>query len=203
MQDKQNLRKTLRKARRSLSQQEQYKAAQNLTKNFLQLPYLHRAKNIALYLASDGEINPEFIIQALWKIGKNIYLPVLDPYHSGKLWFIRYTPTTPLALNRYHIREPVRASSSFSRISPQNLHLVLLPLVGFCPLGRRLGMGGGYYDRTFAFKKRCALTTPRLIGLAHECQKVSQIPTEGWDIPLDSILTDGCWYKNTRRRFVS
>ena len=66
-----------------------------------------------------------------------------------------------------------------------------MPLVGFDEQGTRLGMGGGFYDRSFAFRRqRRHWTGPQLLGLAHGCQKVSQLPTAPWDIPLDGIASD-------------
>ena len=51
-------------------------------------------------------------------------------------------------------------------------------------------MGGGFYDRTFEFLKQNPMSKPKLIGLAHEFQKVEQLPVESWDVPLDGIITD-------------
>jgi len=66
----------------------------------------------------------------------------------------------------------------------------LLPLVAFDQQGERLGMGGGYYDRTFEFLRRSGLNKPKLIGLAHDFQQVDAIPTEAWDVPLTAIVTN-------------
>jgi 5-formyltetrahydrofolate cyclo-ligase len=67
----------------------------------------------------------------------------------------------------------------------------MLPLVGFDASGNRMGMGGGYYDRTFSFKSlKKGLRGPTLIGLAHEIQRVEELPVESWDIPLTAIVTD-------------
>ena len=73
--------------------------------------------------------------------------------------------------------------------------MVLLPLVGFDANGARLGMGGGFYDATFAFKQKPAVQTkptakPWLFGVAHACQQVDALTTEAWDIPLQGVVTD-------------
>ncbi len=70
------------------------------------------------------------------------------------------------------------------------LDIILLPLVGFDRYGNRLGMGGGFYDRTLARLNHCDMKRPLLIGLAHHCQEVEQLQTQSWDIPLDIIATD-------------
>jgi 5-formyltetrahydrofolate cyclo-ligase len=73
--------------------------------------------------------------------------------------------------------------------------VVLLPLVAFDAGCNRLGMGKGYYDRSFAFRRYGNSSRPRLLGLAHECQKAEQVAMEAWDIPLDGIITDRQWYR--------
>jgi 5-formyltetrahydrofolate cyclo-ligase len=67
---------------------------------------------------------------------------------------------------------------------------VLFPLVGFDEAGGRLGMGGGFYDRTFAFTRIRPRLAPKLIGLAHDCQKVSALPVEYWDVAMHGVVTD-------------
>ncbi len=95
--------------------------------------------------------------------------------------------------NIYGIREPKLIPAN--RRAAWALDLVLLPLVAFDALGNRMGMGGGYYDRTFSFKSlRKGMTGPNLIGLAHEIQRVEKLPIESWDIPLTSIVTDSKSY---------
>ena len=86
--------------------------------------------------------------------------------------------------NRFGIKEPIDGSPS----SAQTLDLILIPLVGFDQRGNRLGMGGGFYDRTLAFKLKTP-QRPNLIGLAHECQRVEHLETDPWDIPMTGILT--------------
>jgi 5-formyltetrahydrofolate cyclo-ligase len=81
-------------------------------------------------------------------------------------------------------------------MSAQLLDVVLMPLVGFDRTGARLGMGGGFYDATFAFKQKLSTGSktstgkPALIGLAHACQQVESLATDTWDIPLFAIATD-------------
>jgi 5-formyltetrahydrofolate cyclo-ligase len=68
---------------------------------------------------------------------------------------------------------------------------LLLPLVGFDETGNRLGMGGGYYDRTLSYlRQRKHWRRPRLVGIAHECQKVDALAPSPWDVPLDMIVTE-------------
>jgi 5-formyltetrahydrofolate cyclo-ligase len=147
-----------------------------------------RARNVALYIANDGEINPEPIARQLWKMEKHCFLPVLRPDKRKDLWFVEYTPDALLTNNRFGIPEPDFRSQH--RMSAQLLDVVLMPLVGFDRTGARLGMGGGFYDTTFAFKQKKQAGKPALIGLAHACQQVDSLATDSWDIPLFAIATD-------------
>lgn len=194
---KKDLRRQMRQKRRNLTAAEQRRHAQGLLSTIRRLTQFRRSHTIALYLASDGEISPEQIIQYCRKLGKRCFLPVLHPVRHNRLWFIEYTQKTVLSANIYGIKEPALVQAP--RRPAWALDLVLLPLVAFDTEGGRLGMGGGYYDRTFAFKQswRQGRGT-RLIGLAHDLQKVKRLKTESWDIPLTGIATEKRFYRATR-----
>lgn len=179
------LRQALRARRRALSSIEQAEAAQGLLDQLLKRVDYQGSQKIALYLASDGEINPEHVVRHAWEQGKQCFLPVLDPNDKTRMLFQAYRPDTPLIANRYNIPEPELNPAEC--IDPEALDLVLMPLTGFDDQGGRLGMGGGFYDRTFAFVK--ADSTPILLGLAHECQRVAKVPVAEWDVPVRGIVT--------------
>ena len=69
------------------------------------------------------------------------------------------------------------------------VNVVFLPLVGFDRSGNRIGMGGGFYDRTLA-NSTLQNRHPLLVGLAHSCQQMDPIEHQTWDIPLQKIATD-------------
>ncbi|WP_415902284.1 5-formyltetrahydrofolate cyclo-ligase [Neptuniibacter sp. QD29_5] len=192
-QQRKRLRQRIRQLRRSLTPLQQEQAAQGLLKNIRTRSDFRRAKSIAIYLPNDGEINPEPLIHYCWKLGKEVYLPVLHPILHNRLWFTPYTNQTPMIKNIYGIREPKLQPNK--RRAAWAIDLVLLPLVAFDAKGNRMGMGGGYYDRTFGFKNlKKSMKGPSLIGLAHEIQRVEELPVESWDIPLTSIVTDSRSY---------
>ena len=187
------LRRMLRTARRALTQSEQRKAAQGVYRQLAQHPLFRRAKHISLYLPTDGEIDPRLLLRAAQRRGKATYLPVLSAWPRTKMVFQRVRPGEKLLPNRFRILEP-RVNISRQR-KVWALDLVLLPLVGFDDAGGRLGMGGGFYDRSLAYlARRKSWRKPTLLGLAHECQKVDRLAQASWDVPLAGTVTDKNWY---------
>jgi 5-formyltetrahydrofolate cyclo-ligase len=187
-QHKQPLRHQLRARRRSLSAWQQQRNARHLADTITRQPGFRRARHIALYLAGDGEIDPALFAQRARQWGKHLYLPVLAADRS--LRFVEWRQGAPLRRNRFGIGEPRGKPISWRR-----LDLVLLPLVGFDPRGGRLGMGGGFYDRTFAqlAGRDPRWRQPQLVGLAHALQQVEALPIEPWDVALAAVATERGW----------
>jgi len=188
MDDRQQLRQQIRKMRRQLSQQQRQQAAQQLAQIVQQDAWVQQSHHIAGYIANDGEIDPDIIKQHIWQQQKNYYLPVVHPKDPHRLWFLPYKPGDELCKNRYGILEPRHKGAE--PIPPWQLDLVLTPLVAFDDKGNRLGMGGGYYDHTFAFLHDEALHRPHLIGLAYELQHMMTLKAEAWDVPLTAVATE-------------
>ncbi|WP_448725532.1 5-formyltetrahydrofolate cyclo-ligase [Pseudomonas farris] len=187
------LRRMLRKARRALTPSQQREAARGLYKQLAQHPLFRRAKHISLYLPNDGEIDPRLLMRAAQRQGKAIYLPVLSAWPRTKMVFQRIRPGEKLKPNRFRIPEPRHNIAQQRKVWA--LDLVLLPLVGFDDVGGRLGMGGGFYDRSLAYlARRKNWRKPTLLGLAHECQKVQRLAQASWDVPLQGTVTDKAWY---------
>lgn len=187
---KHQLRQLLRQTRRNLTSEQQQQASVDVVETLKQAlthPRIHAPQppqRIAAYWASDGEIDLHGFIQYCHAQDIELYLPVVQSAEAA-LVFARLTPNTPLTNNRFGIPEPQNGQA----IAASQLSLVLMPLVGFDDQGGRLGMGGGFYDRTFADRQQWS-QTPKLIGVAHECQKVERVPRESWDIELDAVVTD-------------
>lgn len=193
------LRQRLRRARRQLSFSQQRHAAHGVTRQLLQAPVWQCARRIAFYQAVGGEIDPAPALQRAWQQGKTCYLPVLHPFKSDHMLFVRTRPGDRLLYNRWGIPEPKLCLKN--RVSPRRLNLVLMPLVGFDEAGNRIGMGKGFYDRTFAFRRKNT-RRPALVGLGHECQGVAEgIRPSAWDVPLDALATPQR-YKSIRHRMA-
>lgn len=183
---RQDFRRAIRHKRNQLSDDFQHQAKLNLAEQFFSLEEINSAQHIALYLSADGEIDTTPLIEQLWQLGKQVYLPVIHPFSKGHLLFLQYTPDSPMVLNKYNISEPKLDQTKI--IPASSLDIICTPLVGFDSSGHRLGMGGGYYDRTLEpwFKTRQG---PKPLGLAHDCQHVETLPIESWDVPLPKIVT--------------
>ena len=186
--DRAALRRDLRERRRTLSAAERIAGAQRLAAHLLSLPFAPQSGYVAGYWALDGEIGLH-----AWQVqlpSDCIYcLPVLGD--DGALRFAPWRAGDPLASNRYGIPEPDVAATSL--LEPRDLTLVVTPLVGFDPRGHRLGMGGGWYDRSFAFRQR-EPAPPWLVGAAFEVQRVDALDRADWDVALDAVCSDAAVY---------
>lgn len=182
------MRRAMRQKRRSLSSSVRRSASARLARVIGKLPLLARATQVAVYAASDGEPNTDALLSLLWERGAVCYLPVVHRRLPGRLQFAPVTPDSRFQSNRYGLPEPLGNGRLLG--NTRRLDLVFVPLVAFDARGNRLGMGGGYYDRTFAWRNRGGVTRPVLIGLAHDFQEVESVGSDPWDVRLDWIVTD-------------
>ncbi|MBA5203878.1 5-formyltetrahydrofolate cyclo-ligase [Pectobacterium aroidearum] len=193
---RQQIRQAVRQHRRLLTPEQQALFAQQACERVMAHPKIIRAESVAVFLSFDGELDTSPLIQQLWQQGKRVYLPVLHPFRAGHLLFLRYAPDTELVRNRLKIMEPCLDVRQVLPL-PQ-LDILLTPLVAFDHQGQRLGMGGGFYDRTLQYRNQMS-RGPYPIGLAHDCQQVDALPVESWDIPLPEIITPSRhWQWSTR-----
>ena len=184
------LRKKIRRRRNSLSEIEQHNAAIALVTILSNNCHIQQAKNIAIYLSNDGELSTSHFIDWCWQNNKNVYLPVIHPFSPGNLLFLHYQQETNLISNIYGILEP---QLDVTKVCPlDQLDVICTPLVAFDNSGARLGMGGGFYDRSLANWQQTNLYP---LGLAHDCQRVDKVPVESWDIPLREIVTPSKCYR--------
>ncbi|TNF36465.1 MAG: 5-formyltetrahydrofolate cyclo-ligase [Gammaproteobacteria bacterium] len=183
MADALSLRSTIRAQRQALTPREQQRCAQAMTEHFAHHPLFADAQHIAFYLAANGEANPNGLMQQALTCNKACYLPRLE---ARSMHFHRYQTGDALITNNFGIDEPSR-NSPF--LNASELDLVLVPLVAFDDHGNRLGMGGGFYDRTFAFRLE-STARPLLVGVAYGFQQVAALARQPWDVPLDGVLTE-------------
>ncbi|MFW8590451.1 5-formyltetrahydrofolate cyclo-ligase [Glaciecola sp. 2405UD65-10] len=193
---RQELRRTFREKRNALSPHEQHQAATaivDIWRSYAE-PNINVQK-VAIYLSTDAELNTSFLIEYFWKNNTEVYLPVIHPFTKGYLLFLKYTRNTPMKTNQFGILEPILDITQMCLV--EELDVIFTPLVAFDQSGNRLGMGGGFYDRTLVKlnnKPSTKKANTRIIGLAHNCQKTVSLPVETWDIPLPYILSPSHFY---------
>lgn len=181
------LRAQLHERRAALTPGERIVASQALVESLEQIPQFLIDKRIGGYWAVAGELPLAALIQGLRARGQIYHLPVVG--NDRHLKFAAWQPGGAIAANRYGIPEPECAAEDL--IEPDQLDVVLLPLLGFDRGGHRLGFGGGYYDRSFAFlRERTSIDKPVLVGIGYASQEIPAIVAMPWDVRLDYIATD-------------
>ncbi len=187
MPGKDQIRRQVRRRRRALSRDDRKRAAARLTAVLGRLHVFMAARRVAVFAASDGEIDLAPAIRHY--SDKQYYLPVVPLPGRRRMRFAMLQPGTQYRKNRYGILEPDVPAGSLA--TARELDLVLAPLVAFDRRGGRLGMGGGYYDATFEFlSSRSCWHAPKLVGVAYSFQEVPHIEGDPWDIPLSAVVTE-------------
>jgi 5-formyltetrahydrofolate cyclo-ligase len=185
--ERDGLRKRLRALRTNLPPRERASAAAALAESLERLPEFLVDARIAGYWAVRGEMPLPAAFASLRSRGQTYCLPLLT--QSDTLQFAPWMPGAALRNNRFGIPEPDVPPAA--QIAAADVDVVLVPLVGFDRRGNRLGSGGGWYDRSFAFLR----DTPRparpiLVGIGYHFQEVEELVPESWDVRMDFIATD-------------
>lgn len=189
---RQAYRQRLKAARGELSQSQQITAARDLVQQVMMQPEVERARTVGAYFSFGTELNTEPLLQALLDAGKRVCLPVLHPFTQGHLLMLHYDLNSQLVANRYGIPEPALRCPDVVPFT--QIDCLLTPLVGFDAAGNRMGMGGGFYDRTLASWQRGRYPGLSVFGLGHDCQFVERLPVQPWDVPLPAVITPSqCW----------
>ena len=185
-----NLRTRIKQKREQLSSENVDQLGDAIFRNLLDSNILEDKSRIAIYCSVNNEVATMQIIKHLWTKDKALFLPIIK---SNQLVFGSYKSGDNLSNNKFDIPEPTTQREEL--ITADVLDLVIVPLVAFDSDCNRLGMGGGYYDRALAFKRTSSKTSsPLLIGLAYELQKVNILEMNSWDIPMDGIISESKTY---------
>lgn len=196
--EKSVVRQHLLSTRLGLSDSDRLIWDQQIFHSLVSLPFFQQANRLACFFSHLNE--PNLLIALLNYLEthpeaqkKSLYLPILKKSASGSyLSFGLCTSETNYKSNLYGIPEP--AVPPKDELNAHELDLMLVPLVGFNSAKKRIGMGGGFYDRTLSFKLTHPNTKPYLVGIAYACQKSENIPVEPHDIALDKIITQSQVY---------
>ncbi|HTD29217.1 MAG TPA: 5-formyltetrahydrofolate cyclo-ligase [Xanthomonadaceae bacterium] len=178
------LRRGLRESRAAISAAARIAAAANVANRLLGLPTLRNATSVAGYWAVGGEL-PLHILMTRLAPATRYCLPILHQ-PDRTLRFAPWRVGDPVIANRYNIPEPAHA---MELLAPDALDVVLLPLLGYTRRGDRVGTGGGWYDRSFAFRRESP-APPLLIGVGFACQQIDAYAANAWDVPLDAVVTE-------------
>ncbi len=183
---KTTLRRQLRLQRRSLSVAEHRRRSTLAAKAIAALPMFRAGKRLAVYLPFDRETDTATLIAAARRRRLEVFVPVIVDKRARRMRFYRLGGKTRRGTFGIAIpRMPARP------VACRWLNLIVLPLVGVDASGRRLGMGGGFYDRALQFRRaRHLWRGPRLVGLAFDCQRTAENVADPWDVRLDSLATE-------------
>jgi 5-formyltetrahydrofolate cyclo-ligase len=180
------LRKHMRAQRRALSAADHGRRSMLAAKAVAGLPMFRAGKRIALYLPFDRETDTAAIIAAARRRGLRIFVPVIVNRRHSRIRFYPLDGKTRRGV--FGITVPKRVAHP---TASRWLNLIVVPLVGVDAAGRRLGMGGGFYDRALEFRRpRRHWSGPHLVGLAFDCQRTESNFAEPWDVSLDSLATE-------------
>lgn len=177
-----NIRTTIRNKRKALDDNALCAAGAALLSHFI--PLLDKTKNLAGYQAMQGEIPLNAVFDYCHSNNITTLLPIMC---NKRLAFAPFDANTTFKSVQYGILEPDVAQDDWW--TPEQLELVLVPLVAFDKTYNRIGMGGGFYDRSFEFRKTDP-APPTLLGVAHAMQQVNDVHAQQWDVALDGVATD-------------
>ena len=195
--EKNQLRKQARRNRRALTEGQRREASLRICTRVAASKSFRNAKRIALYLPLAGEVDCLPLLEHALELEKQIFLPRLPGRYPRAMDFARLDSGTTLESGPIGTTQPCRHTAR--AIRPREIDLVITPLVAFDSSGHRIGMGAGYYDRTFAFLRlRQHWIRPRLLGVAFDCQLVPGIAVDPWDVPLWSVVTETTSYPGAR-----
>ena len=186
----------MRERRRAVPVRERLDAAAAMASHLLPELAAHDGR-IGGYWAVGGEL-PLHAVQPALPATLRWCLPVL--HDDRRLRFREWRAGEALAPNRHGIPEPTQGPL----LDAGTLTIVLVPLLAFDAKGNRLGQGGGWYDRSFAFRRAgtegpsAPAPSPRLIGIAYDEQRVDALDAAEWDVPLDAVATPSAFHRFDR-----
>jgi 5-formyltetrahydrofolate cyclo-ligase len=185
---KAKLRRELRTRRRSLGAAEHARRSRLAASFIGRLAAFKSGSRVAIYLPFDGETDPSALLALARRRRIRIFVPVVIDLRHRRLRFHPLTGKT--RRGTFGISIP-RGASPRDAVAPRWFDLIVVPLVGADREGHRLGMGGGFYDRALAFRRRRRCWRgPQLVGLAFDCQRADSVYAEPFDVRLDALATE-------------
>ena len=157
--------------------------SRSIVDRVLGLDCFRSAKTILGFHPLPDETDITLLLEAVIAQGKQLYLPRVDRKTRGAMAVVRVTDLKRLAASPLNIFEPEKGDvlTDLSK-----LDLVIVPGRAFDAKGRRVGRGGGYYDRLF---QKLAPRTKR-VAVAFSCQIIDKVPREEWDAGVDVLVSE-------------
>lgn len=184
------VRKTVRTRRAGIDPERLAADSRRIAETVMQLPCFAGSQSVALYLAVNGEVQTERLLQACLQAGKRVFVPAFRG-HGASYDFAFYGE--PLARGPNGIPEPERPRWMNAA---ETVDLMIVPGVGFDPTGARVGHGGGHYDRLLK-----AVRVLLRVGVAFEWQVFRRVDVEPHDVSMDMVVTEKhIWSGGTGRR---
>lgn len=174
--DKKTLRKWIREQKRAMTPERIEEASRKLGEMFRATELYRKAKTIYGYLPYNQEVRTVPMLEQALVDGKKVAVPKV---YGDEMKFIYLTDLTQVEVGYAGIPEPVADGP----VADDPTALVLMPGLAFDKEGRRIGYGGGFYDKFLAQEPEHST-----IALCYDFQMVSQLPTEEFDIPVDCVL---------------
>ncbi len=185
IEEKNKLRKLMRKKRDSLSAEEREIKSNSICNKLFLHPKFNvdlSSKNIMIYLNFSTEVSTGEIIKTLWQKNANVYVPKIESFKEKTMFATEYNSKSEMIKNKYGIKEPKKNKI----IHPSELDFVILPALALSEKGLRIGYGGAYYDKfLYNLDKNCLK-----IGIVFKEQIIEEIPFESHDIKLDVTVFD-------------
>jgi 5-formyltetrahydrofolate cyclo-ligase len=187
---KAQLRKELRAKRRGLGMAQHALRSKRAASAITRLAQFKAGARVAAYLPFDREADTAALLRAAGRRGVRIFVPVVVDLRHRRLRFHPLSGRTRRGAFGIAIPHGI-PHRNLRWTEPRWFDLIVVPLVGVDGGGRRLGMGGGFYDRALTFRRvRRSWKGPRLVGLAFDCQRVDTAFADTWDVRLDSLATE-------------
>ncbi len=184
MNTKDSLRKEISLKRKNLSKKERLDSEESLVQLWESVGDSYKQNKVALYWPINGEVATNALISYFFSNGSKCFLPVISNNEENKLIdFALFEEQSRLVKNRFGIPEPNKSKI----IDLNQLDIIFLPCVCFDSRGNRIGMGGGFYDKTLSYLSKKEKT--KLIILAYDFQEVESCLPESHDIKADACLT--------------
>lgn len=182
---KQDARKLARAKIVNMSQAEREWASDAIVDAVSSLDLFKKAKKVFVYLGTDTEPDTHEIVGLALAMEKTVAVPrVKGDYMNA----ITITPFSDFKTNQWGILEPVKGYAL------DEIDLAIIPLVAFDGL-KRVGHGKGYYDK-FLANHKCAK-----LGLAFDCQSVTGLEVDSFDVPLDCLVTEKRIVTSSRKSY--